>query len=487
MTVVTTKPTHLPPQALPIERAVLGAAMLESPATAIVLSTLHAQAFYQPGHQLVFEAMRELLAIGSAVDSLTVVQHLRGKATLERAGGIGYVAGLTNQISGGAHVEAHCRILLEFHARRTVIAAGSLLQTHGYDEGRDALELLAEAQQQLTGLHTVLDQRPAQTVADHFDTVFEKLEQDVLQPGLTGVPTGLIQLNDATGGWQPGDLIILAARPAMGKTAVMLHAAREAGLDHDKHVAIFSLEMPASQLVQRLISSEVEGYSNADLRRGNIAGGVDEVASIREKAARLKVLGHRLHIDDTPGVSIQQLRAKCHRLHGQHPLGLVLVDYIQLMRGEQKGRGNREQEISSISRGLKELAKELNVPVIALSQLSRDVEKRGGQKRPQLSDLRESGAIEQDADIITFLWRGEYYKIDEYEDGSPTAGTLLMDVAKNRNGSVGEIIVGCNLKRGLVYDLGTEPGTSAELHEADEYRPRQITASSTFDKQDLPF
>jgi replicative DNA helicase len=457
-----------------------------------VLSLLSSDAFYQPGHQLVFLAMQEVLASGLAVDMLTVTSYLKGKGTLERAGGLGYVAGLTNQINSGAHIEAHCRILLEFHARRTVITAGTLLQTHGYDEGRDPLEVLAEAQQQLMGLHTVLDQRPAQTVADHFDAVFAKLEQDVLKPGMTGVPTGLMELNDSTGGWQPGDLIILAARPAMGKTAVMLHAAREAGLDHDKHVAIFSLEMPAAQLVQRLVSSEVEGYSNSDLRRGNIRGGVDEVANIRQKAARLKALGHRLHVDDTPGVSIQQLRAKCHRLHAEHPLGMVLVDYIQLMRGDGKGRGNREQEISSISRGLKELAKELTVPVIALSQLSRDVEKRGGQKRPQLSDLRESGAIEQDADIILFLWRGEYYKIDEYEDGSPTAGTLLMDIAKNRNGSVGEIIVGCNLKRGLLYDLGTEPGTSAEeLHAAEDFQPRRIMASVTSqfdkDKEDLPF
>jgi len=481
MTALLQKTTHLPPQALPIERAVLGAALREAAASATALSLLAPQAFYQPGHQLVFAAMQEVLASGMAVDMLTVTSYLKGKGTLERAGGMGYVAGLTSEVGGGAHIDAHCRILLEFHARRTVIAAGTLLQTHGYDEGRDPLEVLTEAQQQLMGLHTVLDQRPAQTVADHFDAVFAKLEADVLNPGMTGVPTGLVELNDATGGWQPGDLIILAARPAMGKTAVMLAEAREASLEHDKHTAIFSLEMPTAQLVQRLISSEVDGYSNSQLRRGDIDGGVAEVASIKQKAQRLKTLGHRLHIDDTPGLSIQQLRAKCARLHSEHPLGLVMVDYIQLMKGDQKGRGNREQEISSISRGLKELAKELNVPVIALSQLSRDVEKRGGQKRPQLSDLRESGAIEQDADIIMFLWRGEYYKIEEYEDGSPTAGTLLMDIAKNRNGSVGEIIVGCNLKRGLLYDLGTEPGTGAELAAADAFQPRRITVSTAGD------
>lgn len=480
MTTPTPKTTHLPPQALQFERAVLGAMLLEKPSVAQVLSQLPEVAFYKPEHQLIYAAIQALTTEGQAVDQLTVVQYLKGAGTLERAGGLVYVAGLTMQVNSAANLDSHSRIVLQQYMRRVMIEACTKAQQRAYDEGLDPLDVLGELQANFMRLYSLIDQRPAQTVADHFDAVFEKLAADVLNPGMTGVPTGLTPLNDATGGWQPGDLVVIAARPAMGKTAVMLAEAREASLEHDKHTAIFSLEMPTAQLVQRLISSEVEGYSNSQLRRGDIDGGLEEVATIKDKAQRLKTLGHRLHIDDTPGLSIQQLRAKCARLHSEHGLGLVMVDYIQLMKGDQKARGNREQEISSISRGLKELAKELNVPVIALSQLSREVEKRPS-RRPQLSDLRESGAIEQDADIIMFLFRGEYYNIDEYEDGSPTAGTLLMDIAKNRNGSVGEIIVGCNLKRGLLYDLGTEPGTSAELHAADEYQPRRITVSTAGD------
>jgi replicative DNA helicase len=480
---MTTPTTHLPPQSLEFEQAILGAMLLEKPSVPLVLSQLPEIAFYKPKHQLIYSAIQALTTEGLAVDQLTVIQHLRGKATLERAGGAAYVAGLTMHINSAANLDSHSRIVLQQYMRRVMIEACTKAQQRAYDQGLDPLDVLAELQAQFLRLYTLIDQRPAQTLADHFDSVFEKLEQDVLNPGMTGVPTGLLALNDATGGWQPGDLVVIAARPAMGKTAVMLAEAREASLEHDKHTAIFSLEMPTAQLVQRLISSEVEGYSNSQLRRGDIDGGVQEVASIKQKAQRLKTLGHRLHIDDTPGLSIQQLRAKCARLHSEHPLGLVMVDYIQLMKGDQKGRGNREQEISSISRGLKELAKELNVPVIALSQLSREVEKRPS-RRPQLSDLRESGAIEQDADIIMFLFRGEYYKIDEYEDGSPTAGTLLMDIAKNRNGSVGEIIVGCNLKRGLLYDLGDGDAVAAELAEAPAFGPLRI---SNTNREDLPF
>jgi replicative DNA helicase len=203
-------------------------------------------------------------------------------------------------------------------------------------------------------------------------------------------------------------------------------------------------------------ASEVPGYGNSDLIRGNLPGGLDQVAHIRAQAQRLRAHGHRLHLDDTPGLSIQQLRSKCARLHAQHPLGLVLVGYIQLMRGDTKG--NREQEVGSISRGLKELAKELDASVIALSQLSRDVEKRGGEKRPLLSDLRESGSLEQDADCTIFLWRGEYYNIAEYEDGAATADTVVpFNIAKHRNGATDEVIAACSMRRGTFQDLTAMP------------------------------
>ncbi|WP_151087404.1 replicative DNA helicase [Hymenobacter baengnokdamensis] len=446
------RPSHLPPQALDLEAAVLGAALLEADAQRTLLATLpDEQAFYLPAHQQVYLAIRDLVQAGQHADMLTVVAQLRHCGTLGRTGGVAFVAGLTNKINSAAHLETHCRILQEQHARRVVIRAGSELAARGYDDTRDPLQLLADAQAQLTGLHQAFETKPAQTAAAAFQAAFDRLAQAVQQKGLTGIPTGLTQLDGLTGGWQPADLIILAARPGMGKTAALLHFARTAALDHQQHTVVFSLEMPTLQLMQRLVASEVPGYSNSDLRRGNLPGGLDQVAHIQEQAQRLRTHGHRLHIDDTHGLTIQQLRAKCARLHAQHPLGLVLVDYIQLMRGDTKG--NREQEIASISRGLKELAKELNAPVIALSQLSRDVEKRGGEKRPLLSDLRESGSIEQDADCIIFLWRGEYYNIAEYEDGTSTTDTILLDVAKHRNGATDEVIAACSMRRGLFQNL----------------------------------
>ena len=450
------KPSHLPPQALELEAAVLGAALLEADAQRTLLVTLPTEeVFYLAAHQQVYLAIRDLVQLGDHADLLTVVQQLRHRGTLQRIGGPAFVAQLTSKINSAAHFETHCRLLQEQHARRVIIRAGTELATYAYDDNRDPLELLATAQTHLTTLHRTLETKPGQTAAAAFEPTFDLLSKAVGQHGLTGVPTGLTQLDGLTGGWQPGDLIILAARPSMGKTAALLHFARTAALDHNHHTAIFSLEMPTLQLMQRMVASEVPGYSNSDLRRGNLPGGVEQVAHIRHQAQRLLTHGHQLHIDDTPGLSIQQLRAKCARLHAQHPLSLVLVDYIQLMRGDTKG--NREQEVGSISRGLKELAKELNVPVIALSQLSRDVEKRGGEKRPFLSDLRESGSLEQDADCIVFLWRGEYYDITEYEDGTATADTILFDIAKHRNGATDEIVAACSMRRGTFQDLTAMP------------------------------
>ena len=442
---------YLPPQALAIEAAVLGSALLEAPAHRLVLSMLPLEAFYKSEHQLIYRALLTLSERNEPADQLTIIQQLQAHGTLGRAGGPLFVTNLTLRINSAAHVEGHCRILLEHLARRVVIDTGKVMQAKGYDESRDPLALLADAQAQLISLHRTLDHRPARSVADAFDGVFADLAKAVGKRGLTGVPTGLQALNQATGGWQPSDLIILAARPGMGKTAAMLHAARSASLDNNLRTAIFSLEMPTAQLVQRLVAGEVPGYSNADLRTADLPGGQDEVDHLRQKAERLKTHGNRLLIDDTPGLSIHQLRAKCTRLHAEQPLGLVAIDYLQLMRGDTKG--NREQEIGSITRGLKELAKELNVPVLALSQLSRAVETRGGEKRPQLSDLRESGAIEQDADMVVFLWRGEYYNISQYADGALTKDTLLLDIVKHRNGGIGEIIVGCNMARSVLKDL----------------------------------
>ncbi|WP_210514946.1 replicative DNA helicase [Hymenobacter terricola] len=455
-TTSATRHNQLPPQVLDLEAAVLGAALLEADAQRTMLATLTTEeVFYCTAHQQIYLAIRDLVQVGDHADILTVTQQLRHRGMLARTGGPAFVAGLTSKINSAAHLETHCRALQEQHARRVIIKAGTEMAAYGYDDTRDPLTLLSDAQTHLTTLNRSLETRPGQTAAAAEEATFAHLAQSVGQHGLTGVTTGLAQLDGLTGGWQPSDLIILAARPAMGKTAAMLHFARTAALDHGQHTAIFSLEMPTLQLMQRLVASEVPGYSNSDLRRGNLPGGLEQVAHIRQQAQRLRTHGHALHLDDTPGLSIQQLRAKCTRLHAQHPLRLVLVDYVQLMRGDTKG--NREQEVGSISRGLKELAKELNAPVIALAQLSRDVEKRGGEKRPLLSDLRESGSLEQDADCIIFLWRGEYYNIAEYEDGTATADTVLFDIAKHRNGATDEVVAACNLRRGIFQDLTTMP------------------------------
>jgi replicative DNA helicase len=446
-------PTFLPPQALDLEAAVLGAALQDKSAAALVLERLTEPSFYLDAHRLLYAAIRDVSAERQAVDILTVTHRLKAKGVFERAGGAAYLGEMFAKVTPSLNLDEHCAIVREQHIRRVVLEATSELQRKVYDQLLDPFDLAGDASAAIAKVVTDYEHHADGSIADHFDGVFEKMARDVENPGLTGIPTGLLDLNDATGGWQPGDLIIIAARPSMGKTAKMLHAMRAACLDHEHHAAIFSLEMPAQQLVQRLVAAEVEGYSVSQLRRAALDGGVDEVQAIKGKAHRLRTHGHRVMVADGSTLTIQQLRAKCLRWHQEHPLGLVMVDYIQLMEGPQKSKGaNREQEIAAISRGLKKLAKELNVPVIALSQLSREVEKRSD-KRPQLSDLRESGAIEQDADVIMFLWRPEYYKIDEYEDGSPTAGTMLLDIKKNRNGKLGEVHVGCNLDRGLLFDL----------------------------------
>lgn len=481
---------HLPPQALDIEQAVLGAALLERDGTDHVLATLTEPAFYDPRHRLVFAAVRDVAAESQAVDQLTVVQHLRERGVLERAGGLGYVAGLTARVDSAAHVEKHCRVVLQCFIRRTVQTTCRQLLAKADDALLDPFDLVGDATSQLGELLTSFEQKAGATAADHFDAAFARLRQAVTNPGLTGLPTGLVALNQATGGWQGGDLIVVAARPGMGKTAAMLRWAIAAALEEQRHAVIFSLEMPAQQLMDRLIAHET-GVPYSELRRGELPGGLDQVDELARQSARLTTHGHRLHIEDGSSLSLEQLRAKCHRLHRKHPLGVVMVDYLQLLEAVKRS-GNREQEIASFSRGLKKLAKELNVPVIALSQLSRAVEDTKD-KRPELRHLRESGAIEQDADAVVFLWRPEYYKITEDELGNPTAGMLLCDFKKNRNGNLGEVWVGCDIKTNRLYDLGPDfSGESvAELPSAEDFQPRRILANVTsqFEQQekDLPF
>ena len=424
----------LPPQRLEMEAAVLGALMLEKDALTTVVDILKAHSFYKDGHQRIYKAISNLFDKSEPIDQLTVVQELREMGELEAAGGVAYVAGLTMHINSAANVEAHARVILEAAIKRELIRTATDILRDAYEETTDVFELLDATEKNIFQVSEDNMRKGVDSMQDLMVKAIKELEEKKHQKdGLTGVPTGFSALDRVTSGWQPSDLVIVAARPGMGKTAFVVSAMRNAAVDFKKPVAIFSLEMSSLQLVNRLISAEAE-LDSEKIKKGNLAD--YEWSQLNHKISALS--SAPIFIDDTPALSIRELRAKCRRLKSQHDIQLIIIDYLQLMSGGEAGRpgGNREQEIASISRALKGIAKELNVPVIALSQLSRSVETRGGDKKPQLSDLRESGSIEQDADMVIFLYRPEYYKITEDEMGNPTQGMGEVIIAKHRNGSL---------------------------------------------------
>ncbi|MFC4872973.1 replicative DNA helicase [Negadavirga shengliensis] len=424
----------LPPQAVDLEEAVLGALMLEKDALTAVVDILSPDSFYKDAHKHIYEAILDLFNEGEPIDLLTVTNQLRKNGKLELAGGAYHITELTSKVSSAANVEYHARIITEQAMKRDMIRIASEIQREAFEDTTDVFELLDKMEQSLFEISennikkNYVDMRSIMREA-----IVELEGKKGQKDGLTGVPSGFTALDRVTSGWQKSDLVIIAARPAMGKTAFVLSVLRNAAVDHSRPVAIFSLEMSSVQLVNRLISSEAE-LDSEKIKKGNLAD--YEWQQLIHKTGKLT--SAPIYVDDTPALSILELRAKCRRLKAQNDVQLIVIDYLQLMSGDSKGGngGNREQEISSISRALKKIAKELNVPVIALSQLSRAVETRGGDKRPQLSDLRESGAIEQDADIVMFLYRPEYYGITEDEDGNSTSGVGEVIIAKHRNGSL---------------------------------------------------
>lgn len=426
----------IPPQAIDIEESVLGAIMLEKDALTTIVEILRPETFYKPAHQEIYQAIIELFNNSEPVDLRTVVNQLRKDGKLEAVGGAYYVTSLTTRVSSAANVEFHARAILEYAIKRELIAIATETQQKAYDDTVDVFTLLDHAEQTLFEITDANIRKNYSNMRSLLGEAFKELEtKRQHKDGLTGVPSGFTALDRVTAGWQKADLVIVAARPGMGKTAFMLSALRNAAIDHDHPVAIFSLEMAALQLVNRLISAESE-LESEKLKKGNLAD--HEWEQVIHKTAQLAKAP--IFIDDTPAISIFELRAKCRRLKAKHNIQLVVVDYLQLMSGDTiKGAGNREQEIASISRSLKGIAKELDVPVIALSQLSRAVETRGGSKRPQLSDLRESGSIEQDADMVLFLYRPEYYGLSEDEENRPTQGMAEVIVAKHRNGSLDSV------------------------------------------------
>lgn len=425
----------VPPQAKELEEAVLGAILLEKSAFDSVIEVLKPECFYVDANQRIFRAMQSLAQKSMPIDILTVVEELKKKEELEMVGGPYYVTRLTNSVVSAANIETHGRIILQKFIQRELIRISGEIIGDAYEDSTDVFDLLDDAEAKLFNITN----NHLRKNYDSIDSVLVKTVQRIeelrhRQEEISGVPSGFSSLDKITYGWQNSDLIILAARPAVGKTAFALNLARNAALSATRPtpVAVFSLEMGAGQLVSRILSAESEILLEK-ISRGKLEE--HEMKQLYAKGIQ-RLAQAPIFIDDTAALNVFELRAKCRRLKNKHNLGMIIIDYLQLMSGAG-GNTNREQEISQISRSLKQLAKELNVPVLALSQLSRAVETRKeGQKMPQLSDLRESGAIEQDADMVMFIYRPEYYDITSDEMGQDNRGETHIKIAKHRNGSL---------------------------------------------------
>ena len=427
----------LPPQSIDVEQVVLGAMMLEKDAVNDTIDILNRDSFYDPKHQYIFNAILELFANTKPIDLVTVTSKLQKNGELEAAGGAAYISSLTNRVASSAHIQYHARIISEKFIKRELIRVSSEIIRDSYNETKDVFDLLNSAESNLFKIAENNMSKQASSMQNVVREAIEEIEKAAQNSdGISGVPTGFHDLDKITAGWQKSDMIVLAGRPGMGKTAFVLSMARNVAVDYNMGVAVFSLEMSCVQLVKRLMASEAR-LPGEKLRRGNLRD--DEFQQLHSRIKKLSTAP--LYIDDTPGLSIFDFRAKCRRLKSQFNVELIIIDYLQLMSAKDgKNNGNREQEISTISRSIKEIAKELNVPIIALAQLSRSVEQRGGDKKPILSDLRESGAIEQDADIVSFIYRPEYYGfIEDPDSGDSNQGVGEIIIAKHRNGAQGNV------------------------------------------------
>ncbi len=441
----------IPPQAIDFEMAVLGALLLEKDALPKIIDLIKPEHFYKDAHTIIYEAILTLFRNSEPVDLLTVSQFIKQLGKLEIIGGNAYLAELTSRVSSAANIEYHARIIVQKYILRELIRISGEILTDAYDDTTDVFQLLDKAEQSLFGLSETNLRRHYETMPSLTHQMIQRLEElKAKGNAITGIPSGFQALDNMTAGWQKSDFVIIAARPAMGKTAFTLNIARNAAILNNSPVVIFTLEMAAIQLAQRLLFAEAE-IDLSKARTGNLS-----VQEWNQLNARISEISKApIYIDDTPALSIMDCRAKCRRLKAEKGIQLVIIDYLQLMRGDNR-TGNREQEIAMISRSLKELAKELDVPVIALSQLSRAVETRGSDKKPMLSDLRESGSIEQDADMVMFLYRPEYYGFQTLEDGTPTEGICQVIIGKQRHGPVGEISLYFDKNYGKFRDFNTQ-------------------------------
>lgn len=429
----------LQPQARELEEAVLGAILTEKDAYSVVSDIIKAESFYDPIHQQIYSAIVALAIQQQPIDILTVPEQLKKMGILEQVGGAYYIAQLTEKVASSAHIEYHARIIAQKYIARELISFSSDITTHAFDETTDIEDLMQEAESRLFELSQNNLKKDITQINPVIKEAMDLLNLAVNRTeGLSGLQTGFTDLDKITSGWQNSDLVIIAARPAMGKTAFVLSMAKNMAVNYKCPVALFSLEMSNVQLVNRLIVNTCE-IPGEKIKNGRL-----DQREWEQLDHKIKDLYDApLYLDDTPSLSVFELRTKARRLVREHGVKIIIIDYLQLMNASGMSHGNRQEEVSTISRSLKGLAKELNIPIIALSQLNRGVEGRAGAegKRPQLSDLRESGAIEQDADMVCFIHRPEYYKILEDAQGNSLIGMAEIIIAKHRNGATGDVML----------------------------------------------
>ena len=452
---------HLQPQALEVERAVLGALMNDRDAYAVVCEILSPESFYEQRNQLIYSAIRDLSLAEKPVDVLTVTDELERQGCLDKVGGAIYIADLSNKVASSANIEYHARIIAHKFLARQLISFASEIETKAFDGSMDIDDLMQEAEGSLFELsrrNMKKDYTQIDPVISNAVEVIQKAAAN--KDGLTGVPTGYHKLDNITSGWQASDLVIIAGRPAMGKTSFALSMAKNIAADYKVPMAFFSLEMSNVQLVNRLISNccEIQG---SKILNGQLKP--DEWERLDKRLNNL--IGSPLYVDDTPGLSVFELRTKARRLVRDHGVKIIMIDYLQLMNANGMRYSSRQEEVSTISRSLKQIAKELDIPILALSQLNRGVESREGLegKRPQLSDLRESGAIEQDADMVLFVHRPEYYHIYQDENGRDLHGMAQIIIAKHRKGATGDVLLNF---RGEFTRFENPEDTSSNLNNA---------------------
>ncbi len=432
-TPIDTSYGHLQPQAIDLERTILGALMIDSDAFSVVSEILKPETFYEPKHNYIYDAVQRLNMNELPVDIMTVTEELKRMGKLENVGGAPYIIELSSLVASSAHIEYHSKIIQQKYLARQLIHFASNVETKAFDDTIDVEELMQEAEGSLFEIsqkNMKQDYVPIAPVLTEAIKILQNASQNA--DGLTGIPTGYTRLDEITSGWQKSDLIILAGRPAMGKTSFALSLAKNIAVDYNRPIAFFSLEMNNVQLVNRLMSNTFE-IAGSKILNGQLDD--DEWKRLDQKMDLLS--NAPIYIDDTPGLSVFELRTKARRLVREKNVQIIMIDYLQLMNANGMKFGNRQEEVSTISRSLKGLAKELDIPIIALSQLNRGVESREGNegKRPQLSDLRESGAIEQDADMVLFVHRPEYYRILTDEKGNDLRGMAEVIIAKHRKGA----------------------------------------------------